>query len=303
MSNNKNNQDDEGSSRVIDSFIRRALDEGTLDPDELDGRPDNVFWDRTTIRAALGGLAVLILVNLFFFYNMRIEQVDNTSDWVPERRGFLVEYREELRQEKAAGDSPGFRQEPSQTLPETSLAAQQELPAAGEQVPSEESQAITEPSSSTESTSSESTGAAGQLSVNREAGSPDGMNSDIEPDSSEVPVSPTEQIRELVGLWAQTWSFQMVDDYLDLYSREFVSQGGAPFEPWAELRRERIEDPDWIHVSVDELKIFVNEDSAVAEFVQVYASSDFGADSRKTLVFQPEGNSWKIIRETVHPAP
>ncbi|MEQ9566214.1 MAG: hypothetical protein RLN85_10450, partial [Pseudomonadales bacterium] len=140
-----------------------------------------------------------------------------------------------------------------------------------------------------------------QTVANQQTAAPGGMNSGTEPDGS--PASPTAQIRELVSLWAQTWSFQMVDDYLDLYSSDFVSQGGAPYDPWSELRRERIEAPEWIHVSVDELEVFVNEDSAVAEFVQVYTSSDFGADSRKTLVFQPEGNSWKIIRETVHPAP
>lgn len=302
MSNNKNNQDDEGSSRVIDSFIRRAVDEGSLDPDELDGRPNNVFWDRTTIRAALGGLAVLILVNLFFFYNMRIEQVDNTADWVPERRGFLVEYREGVGKEQASESSSSptlsteVRPPPGQTLSEPSQADEQEVPATG-QMPSGESQSATELPASAESGSPETTSAPDQTSID-----PD-IDSSVAPDSSDTPVSPTDQIRELVSLWAQTWSFQMVDDYLDLYSRDFVSQGGAPYEPWAELRRERIEDPEWIHVSVDELKIFVNEDSAVAEFVQVYASSDFGADSRKTLLFQPEGNGWKIIRETVHPAP
>lgn len=308
MSNNKNNQDDEGSSRVIDSFIRRAVDDGSLDPDELDGRPDNVFWDRTTIRAALGGLAVLILVNLFFFYNMRIEQVDNTTDWVPERRGFLVEYREGVGQEQTSepSSSPSLsaevRQPPNQALSEPSPADGQEVPATG-QVPSGESQSARELPASAESGSPETTSSTDQTSVDPEAVSSEVIDSSVEPGSSEIPVSPAEQIRELVGLWAQSWSFQMVDDYLDLYSRDFVSQGGAPYEPWAELRRERIEDPEWIHVSVDELKIFVNEDSAVAEFVQVYASSDFGADSRKSLLFQPEGNSWKIIRETVHPAP
>ncbi|MFX4228826.1 MAG: hypothetical protein ACFHHU_13420 [Porticoccaceae bacterium] len=54
-------------SRVINSFIGRAVDEGRLDPDDFDEHSDNVLWDRTTIRAALGGLIVLILVNLFSF--------------------------------------------------------------------------------------------------------------------------------------------------------------------------------------------------------------------------------------------
>ncbi|MEQ9022732.1 MAG: hypothetical protein RLN82_08250, partial [Pseudomonadales bacterium] len=181
--------------------------------------------------------------------------------------------------------------------------SQPEMPAAEEQEQTGEPQSVTEPTVSVESVPSESSSSSTQIVANQQTVSPGVMDSGTEPDGSEVPVSPIAQIRELVDLWAQTWSFQMVDDYLDLYSSDFVSQGGAPYEPWAELRRERIEAPDWIHVSVDELNVFVNEDSAVAEFVQVYASSDFGADSRKTLVFQPEGNSWKIIRETVHPAP
>ncbi|MEQ9208972.1 MAG: hypothetical protein RLN96_03875, partial [Pseudomonadales bacterium] len=225
---------------VIDSFIRRAVDEGRLDPDDLDERSDNVFWDRTTIRAALGGLIVLILVNLFFFYNMRLEQVDNTSEWVPERRGFLVEYREGLGEGQATGNSSGtlteVPQTPIQTLPESPPESQPEMPAAEEQEQTGEPQSVTEPTVSVESVPSESSSSSTQIVANQQTVSPGVMDSGTEPDGSEVPVSPIAQIRELVDLWAQTWSFQMVDDYLDLYSSDFVSQGGAPYEPWAELR-------------------------------------------------------------------
>jgi|GEM_PF-5005976 len=286
MSDNKNNQDDEESSRVIDSFIRRAVDEGRLDPDELGGRSDNVFWDRTTIRAALGGLAVLILVNLFFFYSMRLEQVDNTADWQPERRGYLVEYREGQEQSQTTANSPTTLAAPQQTPAQTTsdissqsvpeMSSNEQALTSAEQSPIEQSQPVAEPDVSDTAEPAESSGVTGAQG------------------------SPTDQVRALIDMWAQSWSFKTVDDYLSLYSEDFVSQGGAPYEPWAELRRERITAPDWIHVSVDELKIFVNADSAVAEFVQVYTSSDFSSDSRKTLVLQPEDNGWKIIRETVH---
>ena len=45
MSKKNNTQEEETSSRVIDSFIRIAVDEGDLDPDDMDAKK-NVFWDK-----------------------------------------------------------------------------------------------------------------------------------------------------------------------------------------------------------------------------------------------------------------
>jgi hypothetical protein len=111
MSKNKNIEEEESSSRVIDSFIRRSVDEGELDPDDMDGKK-SVFWDKTTIRAAVGGLFVLGVVNLFFYYNMKVTQVDNTTDWTPQRRGFLVEYREAHNVSDNSQASSGASEEP-----------------------------------------------------------------------------------------------------------------------------------------------------------------------------------------------
>ncbi len=38
-----NTQEEETSSRVIDSFIRRAVDEGDLDPDDMDAKKKMSF--------------------------------------------------------------------------------------------------------------------------------------------------------------------------------------------------------------------------------------------------------------------
>ncbi len=310
MSNNKNSKnEDEGSSRVIDSFIRRAVDEGELDPDEFEHGSKNVFWDRTTIRAALGGLAVLIVVNLLFYYNMRLEQVDNTSDWQPERRGFLVEYREGRGTPPAGNSSEASSPRPERPLTQSQQnapgAAQANLAESPNENPQERSVETTtqteqeqpvEPDLSQRGSSTQEA-AEVEMSVadNLEFSSP----------ASEIPgnpaLSPREQVRARVGSWAQAWTFQNVGRYLEHYSQDFISQGGAPFEPWAELRYERIESPEWIHVSVDQLNVSVNEESAVAEFIQVYTSSEFSSESRKNLVFRQEGDTWRIIRETVQP--
>ncbi len=311
MSNKKNNSsnDDDSSERVIDSFIRRAVDEGDLDPDDFDSRKKNVFWDKTTIRAALGGLAVLILVNLFFYYNMRLEQVDNTSDWQPERRGFLVEYRE-----GRGTPTPGISSETTSPRPEVALPqSEQNTPEAAQENPRESSQENPQesPVENTTQTGQEQPvgpdlsqqGSSGQEAGEIEMSVADNLA--FSAPASEIPgnpaLSPREQVRARVGSWAQAWTFKNVDRYLEHYSQNFISQGGAPFEPWAELRYERIESPEWIHVSVDQLNVSVNEESAVAEFIQVYTSSEFSSESRKTLVFRQEGDTWRIIRETVQP--
>ena len=327
MSKNNNIQDDESSSRVIDSFIRRAVDEGDLDPDDMDGRKSDVFWDKTTIRAAVGGLFVLGIVNLFFYYNMRVAQVDNTEEWIPERRGFLVEYREGhgQRNVSSATETSSESQQsvaeaaPSSRLPQASINQSQpenkqsddsiKMDTSGQaEAPSMESsiqaaQAVAElPESSQISQTTQPENAQAPVAAdNSNNSSIDSSVSSTLDTQKEQALTSAEQIKALVNSWAQAWTFKQVDDYLALYSKEFVSQGGAPFEPWAELRRERILAPDWIHVSVENIKVAVNTDSVVAEFVQVYASSDFSSDSLKTLIFKMEQGRWKIIRETVQP--
>ncbi len=71
----------------------------------------------------MGGLFVLGIVNLFFYYNMKVAQVDNTSDWIPERRGFLVEYREAHNVSDNSATSSGSSVEMLATLDFQQVAA------------------------------------------------------------------------------------------------------------------------------------------------------------------------------------
>jgi len=284
MSKKNNTQEEETSSRVIDSFIRRAVDEGDLDPDDMDAKK-NVFWDKTTIRAAVGGLFVLGIVNLFFYYNMKVAQVDNTSDWIPERRGFLVEYREAHNVSDNSATSSGSSVEMLATLDFQQVAA-----SLGEAMPEDNQEVAVENLEAEESrTPIESTAAEPAIET---------QIADVLPDYGSDHMA---EIHRRIDMWAEAWSNKDVVGYLSYYSSDFISQGVAPFEPWAQLRFERISSPEWIHVVADDLKISVNGDSAVADFKQVNSSSDFNSESLKTLVFELEVDSWKIIRETVQP--
>lgn len=289
--------------RVIDSYIKKAVDEGEIDPDELDSNISRGFWDKNTIRAAVIGVVVLFCVNVFFYYTMKVEEADNSLQWELSKRDFLVEYRESrLAAIQETSSVPVDRidahqagmavevSEPSTIEPVDHTHVTEALPEA--QINSNPETAVDEPGPELEPISA-STMQSEHTEAEVIAFKPLVESNDLAASNQ----ANEEIVAQVLRDWVKAWSFQDIETYLSYYSEDFISPAGAPIGPWRALRTERVSKPEWIHVVIEDLRVLVDDDLAVAEFQQVYAASNFSDESIKTLVMKNEDGRWKILEE------
>ena len=104
----------------------------------------------------------------------------------------------------------------------------------------------------------------------------------------------------MVAAWADSWSRQSVEDYLDHYAAEFQPPGGVPRERWEAERRDRILRPASINVTLADVEVLdTGPDRRVASFVQYYTSDVFSDVVVKTLELVWEREAWRIASERV----
>jgi Flp pilus assembly protein TadD len=105
-------------------------------------------------------------------------------------------------------------------------------------------------------------------------------------------------IQNAVIQWANAWSSKNVDAYLDAYADSFKAPNGQSRKDWEKTRRERINKPEKIEVSVSNIKIKMADDShASAMFKQHYRSGKLSQGTTKTLDFVKVGSKWLIQQE------
>ncbi len=118
------------------------------------------------------------------------------------------------------------------------------------------------------------------------------------PEATEEPVRGAEDVAPFVEGWRAAWSEQRVDDYLASYAEGFRPANGMGRTTWESQRRQRIEAPEFIRVTIaylDEPRI--DGDSASIRFLQSYESDTFQDRVSKTLELIWEDGGWKILEE------
>ncbi len=109
----------------------------------------------------------------------------------------------------------------------------------------------------------------------------------------------TEQVERVLLAWADAWSRQDPDSYLELYGPEY-SPPGLDRDAWQRQRRARITAPESIEVTVSELDVeLAGTERAIARFHQLYATGDKALSARKTLEIERLTAGWKIVAERV----
>ena len=109
-----------------------------------------------------------------------------------------------------------------------------------------------------------------------------------------------DEVTKLVESWANAWSRKDVRAYLSFYAKDFETPRGMSRKNWEAERRQRIDRPGKLQVSVDDIKVTVSGDTATVRFRQHYTSPSFKSSTGKTLVFIRSGsNKWLIQQERV----
>ena len=104
--------------------------------------------------------------------------------------------------------------------------------------------------------------------------------------------------RATIRAWAQAWSEQRVEDYLDFYSVGFEPAGGEPLSEWRRQRQLRVSRPSWIRVTIGDIDLrLLSSDTALATFDQSYETATYRDRTRKTLELVRDDGTWKIEEE------
>ncbi len=136
------------------------------------------------------------------------------------------------------------------------------------------------------------------------------ITTDTEPSSETDPDQPasngteatTPPPVEVVHDWARAWSEQRTDDYLAFYAADFIPVNGMDRDAWEAHRRDRIERPSSIAVTVEHLREGEIRDGWVdVVFEQTYEADTYRDRVRKTLVLVLQNEGWRIVGESTEP--
>jgi tetratricopeptide (TPR) repeat protein len=112
----------------------------------------------------------------------------------------------------------------------------------------------------------------------------------------------SKNIAAFINNWRDAWSEQNVNDYLKHYSKTFKPSKGLSLSKWENLRRERIETPESIHISIENIKIkFQSSQLAVVTFKQNYATSKLQSVDFKRIHLARLNGHWSISKEDSYP--
>jgi len=108
------------------------------------------------------------------------------------------------------------------------------------------------------------------------------------------------EVIKAVESWAAAWSRKDVRAYLTHYSRDFKTPGGQSLAAWEAERRQRIDKPGRIQVTVENLRVdFAGDQRATVRFRQNYRSAGFKSSTGKTLEMVRRDGRWLIQQERV----
>ena len=108
-----------------------------------------------------------------------------------------------------------------------------------------------------------------------------------------------QQVSNAVNSWARAWSEKDVAGYLAAYAPDFETPNGEARKLWEQQRRERIEKPKSISVTVKVNAVEVTGSEALVTIRQGYRSDTLKSNSTKTLRMVKNGDKWLIRQERV----
>lgn len=113
-----------------------------------------------------------------------------------------------------------------------------------------------------------------------------------------APSASEQAIRDAVTHWAQAWASQNVEQYLASYAKDFKTPGGESRSHWENTRRERINKPARIEVSLSNVQLQIeNEHQAKVRFTQFYHAGSLSQRTSKQLIMVQQQGHWLIQQE------
>ncbi len=116
--------------------------------------------------------------------------------------------------------------------------------------------------------------------------------------SAEPAKNAEDGVNEAVNNWAQAWSGKNLERYFASYGASFQPAKGLSREAWEQQRKERINRPSKISVSLANIQITLSDsNNAKVRFKQSYRADGKPIHTTKTLIMKKEGDNWYIQQE------
>jgi len=107
---------------------------------------------------------------------------------------------------------------------------------------------------------------------------------------------PKEDIERLVSKWLTSWKSGDMKTYRSCYASDFQSKG-KNLNDWISYKNNLQKRSKDIEISINDLQISLDGDTALAVFVQNYSSSIFKDTGTKTLELKKINGEWNIYKE------
>ena len=124
--------------------------------------------------------------------------------------------------------------------------------------------------------------------------------SQVSSKQNETNSTPEDDVRNLVTKWLTSWKSGDMETYRSCYASDFKSQG-MNLNAWIANKTKVRKNSKDINISIDDLLIFADENTAKVTFTQSYSSSKHKDSGMKTLEARKINNEWKIFEETMYP--
>jgi ketosteroid isomerase-like protein len=109
-----------------------------------------------------------------------------------------------------------------------------------------------------------------------------------------------ENIRTLVNTWLTSWESGDFDAYRNCYASDFRSKG-MNLDAWIDNKINVRNKSQNISISIGDMQISTEENTATAKFYLHYISSILDSSGIKTLELKRTRNGWKIYKEFMKP--
>ena len=107
---------------------------------------------------------------------------------------------------------------------------------------------------------------------------------------------PEEDVRNLITKWLTSWKSGDMKTYRSCYASDFQSNR-MNLNAWISYKTNVRKNSKDINISIDDLLISMDVNTATAVFTQSYSSSIFKDSGVKTLELRKINDEWKIYRE------
>lgn len=97
--------------------------------------------------------------------------------------------------------------------------------------------------------------------------------------------------------WAAAWSGKAVDIYLGFYAADYAPHG-MTHRQWVAMRRQRLQAPKWIHVTLSDFQVQRIQDGVVrVRLIQEYKADTYHDLTRKEFRLRQTPDGWRIVEE------